>query len=160
MVTARSNRLSNDERQIVDVLYQPLRRYAAVVGPIEMEPDDLVQEALLQALRRGPLTELDNPGAYLRRTIVNLAANERRRLGRLRRAVPRLAVDDVHEVEIPPDVSELLALTPRERAVLFLAHVEGFSFGDIAEMVGSREAATRKWLRAPAASCVSSDERW
>jgi hypothetical protein len=40
---------------------------------VDVDPDDLVQEAFLRILRKGPLRRLDNPGADLRRTIVNIA---------------------------------------------------------------------------------------
>ena len=64
----------DEESQLFAELYGPLRRFAAVVGPIEVDPDDLLQEAVARVLRRRRLTDLDQPGAYLRRTIVNLAS--------------------------------------------------------------------------------------
>ena len=67
-------------------LYPRLRRLAAVAAPLEVDPDDLVQDALVRVLRRGPLADLDDPGAYLAKVIVNLASNSRRGLGRRRRA--------------------------------------------------------------------------
>ncbi len=66
--------LLDAEAELFKKLYPPLRRFAAVVTPVEVEPDDLLQEAVTRALRRGSLTELDNPGAYLRRAMVNLAS--------------------------------------------------------------------------------------
>ena len=141
---ARSERLDEEERDLIHALYDSLRRYAAVVGPPEEEPDDLVQEAFLRVLRRGPLTDLSNPGAYLRRTILNLSSNERRRLGRLRRAITRLATEDREDDIYISDLGELMSLSPRTRAVLFLSAVEGYSFREVAELVGCSEAAARK----------------
>ncbi len=143
-VSDPEKRLDASEREIIESLYGPLRRYAGAVGSADVEPDDLVQEAFLQVLRRDSLRELTNPGAYLRRTIVNLASNERRRLGRLRRALPRLAEEEEVEDVVASNVDELLALAPRARAVLFLSAVEGYSFQDVGEMVGVSEAAARK----------------
>ena len=40
-------------------VYGDLRRFAAVVGWPDHDPDDLVQEAVFRALRRGPLTALE-----------------------------------------------------------------------------------------------------
>lgn len=57
-------------------LYEPLRRFAGVVGRWDVEPDDLVQAAFTNVLVR-PAGEIRDLGAYLRRTIANLAANER-----------------------------------------------------------------------------------
>ena len=59
-------------------LYGPLRRFAAVIGRWDVEPDDLVQEAYARVLRRREI-EIEDLGPYLRRTIVNLATDERRR---------------------------------------------------------------------------------
>lgn len=54
--------------------YPALRRFSAVVGPYECDPDDLVQEAVARVLKHYRLDELDQPMAYLRRTILNLAS--------------------------------------------------------------------------------------
>ena len=58
--------------------YEPLRRFAAVIGRWDVEPDDLVQEAYAKILCKRP-SEIRELGPYLRRTIVNLATDERRR---------------------------------------------------------------------------------
>lgn len=137
-------RLDEREREIIRLLYQPLRRYAGAVGPKEIDPDDLVQEAFLRTLRQGPLSTLDNPAAYLRKTIANLASNERRRLGRLRRAMPKLAVDDIAEEIYISDLGDLMELPTRTRAVLFLNLVEGYSYKEVGQLVGCSEGAARK----------------
>jgi DNA-directed RNA polymerase specialized sigma24 family protein len=127
-------------------LYPALRRFAAVVAPPETDPDDLVQEAVGRALRRGPLTALDNPGGYLRRAIVNLAANERRRLGRWRRARHRVTPGEGalgESASYPSDVADLLRLPPATRAALWLVDVEGRSFDEVAELLGSTADALR-----------------
>jgi RNA polymerase sigma factor (sigma-70 family) len=134
-----------DDDRLFARLYPGLRRFAAVVAPREVDPDDLLQEATARALRRGPLVGLDNPEAYLRRTMVNLASNERRRLGRWRRARTRLtpAAEEVAAASYPSDVSDLLALPPPARAVLWLADVEGWTFEQIGELLGCRPEAAR-----------------
>jgi RNA polymerase sigma-70 factor (ECF subfamily) len=147
LVTQRSDQpthLDQDDREIIQALYEPLRRYAGAVGSVDVEPDDLVQEAFLRVLRKGPLRRLSDPGAYLRRTIVNIASNERRRLGRLRVALPSLVDTETVQGIVLSDVSELLRLDPRARAVLFLNAVEGYSFKEVGEIVGCSEAAARK----------------
>src|SRR5205823_4802816 len=78
---------AEDDAAVFERLYPALRRFAAATGPIETDPDDLVQEAVSRVLRRHALTDLDDPGAYLRRTIANLASNERRGFARWRVAV-------------------------------------------------------------------------
>ena len=132
------------DRVVIDDLYPALRRFAATVGSYDIEPDDLVQEALLRTLRSRHLSDLDNPRAYLSRAIVNIASNERRSLGRMRRALQRAGepatVSDVY----PSDLDDLEALDPRSRAVLYLTEVEGYDFDTVGRMVGIRSANARK----------------
>ena len=125
-------------------LYPGLHRFACVVAPPEVDPDDLVQEATARALRRGPLAELDHPAAYLRRAITNLASNERRRLGRQRRALRVLGPPPEVDPSYASDVAELLALPPMTRAVLWLAEVEGATYEEIAAELGGRADAARQ----------------
>jgi RNA polymerase sigma-70 factor (ECF subfamily) len=140
--------------QLFARIYPDLLRFAAVVAPAEVGPEDLLQEALVRTLRNGPLHRLDSPEAYLRRALVNLAANERRRLGRSRRARNRLgATTEEAEMEsYPSDVSDLLRLPVESRAVVWLADIEGWPFDQIGAVVGcSAETARARASRARAA---------
>ncbi len=140
-----SPQVLDEESRLFAELYDRLRRFASVVGPREMDPDDLVQEAVTQVLRRRRLTELDEPGAYLRRTILNLAANERRRFAARRKAFARLRPETEGVGEpYPSDLSDLLRLAPHERAVLYLSEVEGYRYAEIGDMLRCSEAAARK----------------
>lgn len=135
---------SDDE--VLRGLYGSLRAFAAVVGPREVAPDDLVHDAIVRTIGRGPLSSLDNPGAYLRRAILNAASNQRRRLGRKRRAVLRL----VNETSLsavdhyPTDLADLEALDPRARGVLYLREVEGYPYEAVAAHLGLSESNTRQ----------------
>jgi RNA polymerase sigma-70 factor (ECF subfamily) len=135
--------LEETERELIATLYPALRRIAAVAGSVDVEPDDLVQEALVRTLRKGSLAHLDNPLAYLRRTIVNLASNQRRSLGRRRRAVARLSVDENWFPSYPADIEAILDLPPKHRAVLYLVEVEGVPYAEVADQLGMTVAATR-----------------
>ena len=132
-----------DDDQLFARIYPTLRRFAAVVAPRETDPDDLLQEATARALRAGPLSRLDNPEAYLRRAMVNLASNERRRLGRWRGARGRLGGEETAPTSYPSDVSDLMALPVEARAVLWLADVEGWSFDQVAQLLGCSPDAAR-----------------
>lgn len=131
------------ERELITSLYPALRRIAAVAGSVDVEPDDLVQEALMRTLRKGPISDLDNPLAYLRRTIVNLASNQRRSLGRKRRALSRLSTDEGWVPSYPADVEAILDLPPRQRAILYLVEVEGVPYAEAAEQMGMTAMAAR-----------------
>jgi RNA polymerase sigma factor (sigma-70 family) len=128
-------------------LYPRLRRFAAVVAPAEVGPDDLVQEALerLLAHDQGDIVHIE---AYLRQTMVHLAANHRRRLGRWRRVVSRseaMAADwNAATAQYPSDLSFLDELKPVARAVLFLHDVEGVDFATIARQLDITEAAAKQ----------------
>ncbi|MEA2002530.1 MAG: sigma-70 family RNA polymerase sigma factor [Actinomycetota bacterium] len=144
MVRSELSQLDEEARLFAE-LYASLRRFAAVVAPIDVDPDDLLQEAVARVLRRKRLTDLDEPGAYLRRTMVNLASNYRRKMGNRRRALARFEasvrpIEDVY----PSDLNELLRLAPQERAVLYLSEVEGYRYAEIGGMLGCSEAAARK----------------
>ena len=140
MLAGQRPQIENKDQRLIHELYAPLRRFAAVVGPAEIDPDDLVQETLLKALERGSLSELEHPGAYLRRTVFNLASNQRRGLGRRRKALMRLASGETYVPAYPSDVQELLRLAPLARASLYLSSVEGRTFAEIAELLGCSEA--------------------
>jgi DNA-directed RNA polymerase specialized sigma24 family protein len=118
-------------------LYPSLRRFAAAVGPTEVEPDDLVQEALARVLASGSLSELRDPGAYVRTVVIRLASNHRRRLGRRRAALGHLATRGFHHADAyPSDLGDLAALDPKDRAVVYLAVIELATADEIAALLG------------------------
>lgn len=136
--------ISAGDRLLIDELYPALRRFAATVGSYDVEPDDLVQEAMARTLRTRSLTELDNPKAYLCRAIVNVASNQRRSFGRLRKALQRMGGDEATTDAYPSDLGYLEALDPRARAVLYLTEIEGYPFDEVADTIGVTSANARK----------------
>lgn len=132
------------DEMLFSELYPWLRRLAAVIGPAEVDPDDLVQEAVARALAIGALSELANPRAYLSTALVRLAANQRRSFMRGRRAIQRVAEPQhAKSPAYPSDLDILNQLSPTERAVLYLTTVEGLSAASTAELLGSSPAAVR-----------------
>lgn len=129
-------------------LYRELRRFAAVVGPPDVDPDDLVQQALTCALAVGPLADLVDPSAYLRTAIVRLASNSRRSSRRRDRAHARVAgtLTAGRLDTYPSDRADLYRLSPADRGVVFLSVVERRSHREIAAMLAISEAAARKRL--------------
>ena len=114
-----------------------------MAGAVDIEPDDLVQEALVRTLRRGPISGLDNPLAYLRKTIVNLASNQRRSLGRKRKALTRMSTEEGWLPSYPADIEAILDLPPRQRAILYLVEVEGVPYAEVGELLGMTTLAAR-----------------
>ena len=140
------SRTEQAEWAIVDEVYVPLRRFAAVVAPIDLDPDDLLQEALVRVLRAHRLSDLDHPGAYIRKTVLNVAVAHNGRMGRRRRALTLYGAEkDVGHLPVyPSDLAELSELPPRERGALYLHEVEGYRYSEIGDMLGCSEAAAKK----------------
>jgi DNA-directed RNA polymerase specialized sigma24 family protein len=116
-------------------LYEPLRRFAAVIGRWDVDPDDLVQDAYTKVLTR-ERSQIQDLGPYLRRTIVNLATDERRRRTRGATALHRLGASRGSSDTYPSDLEDLMRLPQRVRALLFLVEVEGHQVADAAEVIG------------------------
>jgi RNA polymerase sigma factor (sigma-70 family) len=134
--------------QLTD-LYPALRRFAACTADRDLDPDELVQEAFVRVFNRwagavGP----DDLGAYVRRTIVNLVANERRSRGRARAAWNRQrAMAEPEHPDYPSHLAAVLdQVSPTDRALLLLVDVEGMSTGDAATMVGLTPVGARARL--------------
>ena len=136
---------ADDVRSLRD-LYLPLRRFAAVVSSPDLDPDDLVQEAFTRVLVARSRKDVRELGAYLRRTIVNLAKNERRHQARGAVAMSRFVTTDDTPAASPSDLSDLLRLDPVARGLLFLVEVDGCTIREAAEAVGCTEPAARMRL--------------
>jgi DNA-directed RNA polymerase specialized sigma24 family protein len=126
-------------------LYEPLRRYAAVVARWDVEPDDLVQEAFTKVLAV-PEENVRDLRAYLRRTVLNLATNERRRLRRAAAALQRVGGGAPGADPYPSELADLMRLEPRVRGLLYLVEVEGEPIADAAAAAGMDAAAARMAL--------------
>ena len=123
-----------------------LGRYGARDG------EDVVQEALLAALTTTALPTGD-VGAWLRAIVVRKALDALRRRNRGReQPLPEnregaegalLRISGTGQEEIFMVRRALAALSPRDRAVLTLVDLEGFSMAEAAEILGASGAATR-----------------
>jgi RNA polymerase sigma factor (sigma-70 family) len=123
-------------------LYEPLRRFAAVIGRWDVDPDDLVQDAYTKVLVKHP-SQIRDLGPYLRRTIVNLATDHRRRAARGNAVLQRLDRSPGNADAYPSDLDDLLRLQPRVRALLYLVEVDGNHIAAAAEMVGMSHSNAR-----------------
>jgi len=138
-----TSHLGDVEALLIADLYPPLRSFASVVAPVGEDPNDLVQEALVRTLRGGPLSRLEHPKAYLRTVIYHLAVSSRRHWAAERDALVRVPTEDD-----PPQyswqVDELLGLSPKARAVMYLRVIEGLAHAEIADLLGCSPASVRK----------------
>src|SRR5258708_34630446 len=95
----------------------------------------LWQEAITKCLLTCPL-EIRGLGPYLSRMIVNLATDERRRVGRAATFAPKLATDGASTDSYPSALSDPLGLPARVRALLYMVEVEGQQIAPAAAAVG------------------------
>jgi RNA polymerase sigma-70 factor (sigma-E family) len=115
-----------------------LVRLAHLITGSNVVAEDVVQEAVV-GLRRH-WQQVDNPGGYLRTSVVNLARRHLRRRDVERR---HAAVDPTErQVTDDPEIDDTWAaicrLPSRQRAVLALRFYEDLSYTEIAEILGCR----------------------
>lgn len=112
---------------------------------------DLSQETFLRAWQRfARLEAYEQPRAWLFRVATNLALNHQRHHGLLAWAPLHADGSESAGVDLAVGVAErdavrdaLLAVPPRQRAALVLRTVYGFSFEELARMLGTSIAAAR-----------------
>jgi DNA-directed RNA polymerase specialized sigma24 family protein len=123
-------------------LYEPSRRFAAVIGRWDVDPDDLVQDAFAKVLTLDP-SGIRDLGPYVRRIIANLANDQRRRAGRTQTVLHRLGDSTTTSDSYPSDLDDLMRLQPQVRALLYLVEVEGAQIAEAAEVVGMAGSTAR-----------------
>jgi RNA polymerase sigma-70 factor, ECF subfamily len=130
---------------------RPLWSYLYRVLGDASEAEDLVQEAFLKVLR-APVGALaaDAQRAYLFRTASNLAVDRfraRRRQdaaeAQLERDLPRATGGSPADLDVTRGFGRL---TPRERALLWMAYVEGSAHDEIAESLKVKPGSVRVLL--------------
>ncbi len=127
-----------------------LWRYVRRVSGDAGLADDVLQEAYLRFLRsaRAGAGEPERV-AFLYRTATNLVYDHWRRRQRESRGLGGLVARPAPVTAAPlgPDLSRVfLSLAPRDRALLWLAHVEGWSHREIAAALGLGAASVRVLL--------------
>lgn len=107
------------------------------------EAEDAVQDAFVRYLEKAP-GQLENPSAWLTRVLVNGCKSRLRlawrRVGPLPETLPAPGPEELEELE------ELFALPPEDRAVIHLHYYEGYSTGEIAQMLSCRPGTVRSRL--------------
>jgi RNA polymerase sigma factor (sigma-70 family) len=137
------------DREIYEEVRGSVMRFAAsLVGPDDSA--DVVSEAVVRTLRRGPLTSLDNPRAYLMQAVLNTARDRGRRLTRERTAIARHAgmreAVPVVGIDSPELTETVIRLSVQQRAAIFLVYFEDMAPSDAADVLGVRPATLRRYL--------------
>ena len=120
-----------------------LRRYARSLSRNAADADDLLQQCLENAIARQRTWRGDNLAAWLMTIMTNLSRNAHRQR---QRASHIVAIDAGPEPAYQPDETVPLearrlhaaidGLDPDRRAVLMLVAVEGYSYAEVAAMLG------------------------
>jgi RNA polymerase sigma-70 factor (ECF subfamily) len=127
-----------------------LRAYLARVSGNRTLADDLLQDSYVRLLRsRFVGTSDDHTRHYLYRIATNLLNDHfrrpRREVAELHESLP--AADLTGGFDLKHDLQDALGtLTPRERALLWLAHVEGWTHLEIAAIQRVKAASVRVML--------------
>ena len=123
------------------------------------DAQDLVQEAFLRAWRAwGRVGSLDDPPAWVRHVLYNLAFSHLRRR-RIRRRRDSITVPtfvpaaDAGHLDI---LAALGGLPPNQRRAIVLAAVVGLSISEIASELGTGEGTVRVWLSRARATIAAS----
>lgn len=127
------------------------------------DADELVQEAFLRLARKPDLHAVEDPKAFLFKTVVNLAKTRKRdqfnRAELLHVYISTVPEAELVSVDVSPDrvaqgkqdfaalCDSLSQLTPKCQAVFALRMFEGLSYKQIAEELGISTRAVDKQLR-------------
>ena len=114
---------------------------------------DVAQEALTRTYREWDrVSQLERPGGWTRRVVVNLAHDHRRHLAVRRRRLPELAnriAGDSAVGEFPLDAEMWAAvamLPERQRIAVALFYIGDRSVSDVAEAMGVHEGTVKTML--------------
>jgi RNA polymerase sigma-70 factor (ECF subfamily) len=119
-----------------------LRRY---LTRLVDDADDVTQETFFRYLRAGYTATGEDRVKILFTIATNLARNVARASARAERAEARPAFrsDPAERLDL---IAALRALSPRERALLWLTSAEGYEHRDVARMMGMAQASVRVLL--------------
>jgi RNA polymerase sigma-70 factor (ECF subfamily) len=139
--------MEGDPEAFSDLAAVHWRRLLALARSIvaDLEAEDVVQDGLVKAWRKlGSLRDPEAFNAWLTRIVANTAVARARRR-RLTEPIDGVAVAAVRDaIDVRIDVGRLLAkLAPKQRAVLHLTTIEGFSDREIAGILGITSSSVR-----------------
>ena len=141
-----------DFRHFHSVTVLPLHAYLTRLSGDASLAEDLAQEAYCRMLEAtGPPVDFDGRRRYVFRIATNVFYSHYRHEQRGDRLIPKTTepTDESTEqrLQVRVDVGKILqALRPRQRALLWLAYVEGLRHAEIAEVLGLSTLSVRPLL--------------
>jgi len=116
--------------------WPPTRRLAALLTQDLSAGEEVAQEALVVLYQRWG--EIENPDAYLNRTVINMASNWRRHKGTARSKIHLLGTDGFNDLEANELIDAIADLPFRQRAVVVLRYYYDLQESEIADWIGCR----------------------
>ncbi len=124
--------------------YQPMVRLARLLTGSLATAEELVQDAFIVLHQRAD--QIERPGGYLRKTVVNNCHNHLRRANVERRKL-QVVGGRADQPDLPPELDETWAsldrLKPRQRTALVLRFYEDLSVAEVAELMDVREGTVK-----------------
>lgn len=129
------------------------------------EAEDLVQEAFVTAHRRwDQISQYDEPGAWVRRVLINRATSLRRRWGAELRAVSRIGPPSHSLPDLSAETSEVWRevrrLPRRQQQAIALCYVGELTMEEIADVMGCSSGAVKSHLHRARRALRSSLAAW
>lgn len=129
--------------QLFTQQYEPMVRVAFLMLGSVAEAEDVVQDALARMQLRW--SRVDNPGGYLRRSVVNGAYEALRKRQRQQRW-SRVIRPETSELGADELSDALEVLSPKQRAVVVLRYYAGCSHAEISKALGMRNGTVKSTL--------------
>lgn len=125
---------------------EELMGYAAVLVGVDAAPD-VVSDALVKLIESRHWPGAEDKRAYMFRSVLNAARMHHRSAGRRRARERWAATSVVGPTEPEPGLAaELVRLSPRQRAVIYLTYWDDLTPGVIAGMLDISEGSVRRHL--------------
>lgn len=114
----------------------------------EQDAQDAVQDTFCRYLEKKPeFTSPEHEKAWL----IRVAANICRDMLRFKARHPKISIDDLpHQLAAPKQkeiLTELMELPPRQKIVIYLYYVDGYSVNEISGILKVSESAVKKRLQ-------------
>lgn len=138
---------TNKDAEIYRLYAPELVRYAnSLVGPNDAA--DVVSSAVLRAFTSRSWPSVENPRAYLYRSVLNeVRSQHRSTMRRLARETRAQGPTFTEMPEVRPDVYEALgSLSSRQRAVAYLTYFEDLDEATVADRLGIGRGSVRRHL--------------
>lgn len=114
----------------------------------EQDAQDAIQDTFCRYLEKKPVFK--NP-EHEKAWLIRVATNICRDMLRLKTRHPKISIDDLSERLAAPAqkevLTELLELPPKQKVVIYLHYVDGYSVKEIADILKISESAVKKRLQ-------------